>query len=674
MEIAWNGLKLAIEEGSVYLTSFLGARAGVEKRLPFSKIKLTSERVQGTLFKAEEWRSLRYESHEIKGDSLLVKERSERIEVMTEFTAVQGSNAVAVQKTVVNISGRTQKLEEAATLLLNGVGGGIDNADTTYFHKFVQGHHVECQPRRISLSEFGFFRSFSGYATKLSFTNIGSWSTKEELPQGVVEDGRTGGCLMFQIESNHNWRYELSVEKDDFYLTLYGNSSPAHRYCKELKPNERYALARVAFCFGEGLNEVVEQMTAYRRTIAGQSKADQTLPVIFNEYMHLSWDSPHEDKTKKYAESVAKAGAEYYVIDCGWHDDMEDGVWVYPYMGRWKESKKNFPSGVRATTDYIRSLGMKAGLWIEPEIVGVKCEEMLAYYDDDCFLHRNGERICTADKYILDFRKEKVRAYLSETLRRIVEDYGADYVKMDYNVDSWFVDGDFEREREAYLSWVDGLRARFPNVLFETCSSGGMRMDYQTLSHFSIVSTSDQIRDWLYPYIAGNILSAVLPEQAVVWSYPVSGFDEPPTKEKAWREISLEKVALNMVNSVLGRLHLSSDLSLLSGEQFALVKEGVEYIKRLNLIKRQATPYFPLGFTDFSKETVACGLQYGKKLYLAVWVLRGNQKAVVPITGAKAATVAYPQSLPTKYALQDGVLTVEFSATNSARVFEIDRE
>ena len=59
----------------------------------------------------------------------------------------------------------------------------------------------------------------------------------------------------------------------------------------------------------------------------------------------------------------------------------------------------------------------------------------------------------------------------------MVRDYGADYIKLDYNVDSGFVDGDFDEERAAYLSWVDGLKKEFPETLFETCSSGGMRMD-----------------------------------------------------------------------------------------------------------------------------------------------------------------------------------------------------
>ncbi len=620
--------------------------------------------------------SLRYVSHEFCSDRLCVVEQNERIEVVTSFIFYGETNGVAVEKTIKNISDAAVKIETAATLVLGGagVGAALENADKTYFTKFVQSHHAECQPRRFSLFDFGFFQSYARNFKKLSCANIGSWSTKEELPQGIIENEQTSEFFMFEIESNHNWYYELSATGEEFYLALCGNSSPAHRYLKTLAPGETYACARVAVCYGKFLNETLCEMTKYRRHIAGKCAADDNLPVIFNEYMHLSWDSPNEAKTKLYAPKVAEAGAEYYVIDCGWHDDMEDGVWVYPYMGRWRESRKNFPHGVRAITDYIRSLGMKAGLWIEPEIVGEKCEEMLAYYDDDCFLKRNGERIRVGEKYILDFRAEKVRAYLTETIRRMVEDYGADYIKMDYNVDAGFVDGEFEEERRAYLAWADDLRSRFKNVLFETCSSGGMRMDYETLKHFSIVSTSDQIRDFLYPYIAANVLSAVLPEQAAVWSYPVSS--ESIGGEADGASVTAEKVVLNMVNAFLGRMHLASNLTKLSAENFALVKEGVKYSKKLAKIKKTALPYFPLGFTDFSKDTVACGLkanENGKeKLYLAVWVLRDNKVAVIPVAGAKTANAAYPKNLPTEYDLSGGVLTVKFTGSNSARFFEIE--
>ena len=166
----------------------------------------------------------------------------------------------------------------------------------------------------------------------------------------------------------------------------------------------------------------------------------------------------------------------------------------------------------------------------------------------------------------------------------MVEDLGAEYIKLDYNqdcaigtdVDALTPGEGLESAARAYLEWIDSLRERFPGVLFETCSSGGMRMDYETLSHFSIVSTSDQVRYRKYPYIAGNIASSVLPEQAAVWSYPIDSWVDGFAATEEWvnTNVSDEQIIMNMINSFLGRMHLASHLELLSEEKFALVREG----------------------------------------------------------------------------------------------------
>ena len=80
--------------------------------------------------------------------------------------------------------------------------------------------------------------------------------------------------------------------------------------------------------FGNSVAHVIDAMTEYRRTLVPHCALDEKLPVIFNEYMHLSWDNPDEQKTRLYARCAAAVGAEYYVIDCGWHN-KEDGDKVY---------------------------------------------------------------------------------------------------------------------------------------------------------------------------------------------------------------------------------------------------------------------------------------------------------------------------------------------------------
>ena len=490
---------------------------------------------------------------------------------------------------------------------------------------------------------------------------------------------------MFAIGSNNDWYWEISDFAEKLYLYVGGANINFGGWYKKLAPNETYKTVETSFAFAESLDGVIGEMTKLRRAYRFIRPVDDGLPVVFNEYMHLSWDSPTEERTKTIAPVIASLGAKYYVIDCGWHNE-EDGNIVYPYVGQWKESKKRFPNGLKNTLDYIKSLGLKPGLWIEPEIIGEKCEEMLSYYDDDCFITRHGEKVKVMGRLFLDFRNEKVVDYLSETIRRMVEEYGAEYIKMDYNQDmgvgtdkggTSFGEG-IEQAQDAYLKWAKTMVAKYPKVVFETCSSGGMRMDDKTLSSFDMVSTSDQTLYYKYPYIVGNIFSAVLPEQAGVWSYPVCsyGSEEEPfegTEEYVKKHVTKEITAINMINAILGRMHLASHVELLSKENKALVKEGIGYYEKLAEVKTKALPVFPFGFTDFTKDNVSVGLSDGKKLYLAVWHLKGERQVNIPFDSEiKEVKVGYPESLPTKYRVDKDMLTVEFDEDKQARIFEIE--
>ena len=635
---------------------------------------------------SSEGNRLCYVSH-IQTDTMLeIVQKSELLEVKTVFTAYGDTNAIRVYTEVKNVSNEEIVLEEVSSFVLMGLcKKGIDGAKDMYITRFTQSHHAECQPRTFSFEELGLFRANTESQKRISGVNIGSWSTKEELPQVIIEDRSTGEFIMFQIESNSSWYYEIADKKEQYYLYLGGANLPFGGWCKPLKIGESYRTPNVALAFGNSLNEVVGEMTKYRRHISGKCAVDSYLPTIFNEYMHLSWDSPTEENTKKIAPIIAKTGVEYYVIDCGWHNE-EDGDKVYPYIGQWKESKVRFPHGVRATTDFIRSLGMKAGLWIEPEVIGVRCQEMLDYYDDDCFLQRNGKRLAVMNRHFLDFRAKKVVEYMSETIRRMVEDYGAEYIKFDYNQDCGvgtdylaFCAGEgLEQCAKAYLKWVDDMRAKFPSVLFETCSSGGMRMDYETLSYFSIVSTSDQVDYLKYPYIAGNILSGVLPEQAAVWSYPVGCGEvgKPLTCDKEWvkENITKDRIVMNMINSFLGRMHLASHLELLTEEQLKLVKEGVEYYKTLSEAKKKALPYLPNGFSRWGDEFVVAGFETDEKIYLAVWNLKNEESVLdIPVKEyIKKAFISFPKQYENVLSLKENELLVKIKA-KSAIMLELQK-
>jgi len=160
-----------------------------------------------------------------------------------------------------------------------------------------------------------------------------------------------------------------------------------------------------------------------------------------------------------------------------------------------------------------------------------------------------------------------------------------------------------------------------------------------------------------------------------VWSYPV---DEnvyvagDPAATNA--NVSQERVALNMINAVLGRIHLASRIQQLDEGKQALIREAVDFYKRIAAEKLEAVPYFPKGYAMFGDTTVVSGIRTDKKAYLAVWNLRGERDVTIPLPEitAKAVSVAYPTALPTDFAFTKDSLTVHFTEDEQARIFAIE--
>lgn len=685
MDIQFKHLRFCVENERIYLIGI--GQADFVDRGPMCEVQIAGEVKDSHLgikmINSSEGRKLRYVTHTQTENTLEIVQESELVRTVTTFAAHDDTNGVQIRTRVINLSSEAIVLEEVSAFVLAGFASIAQTAQLD-FTRFAQSHHTECQPMKHTLHELGLFANLGQRQERVAFGNVGSWSTKEALPQGILTDTTTHKSMLFQIESSNSWYYEIGTMGASLYLYLGGANASHGAWSKRLASGESYETVAVSLAFGQNLDDLLANVTRHRRHMAGKCVPDADLPSIFNEYMHLSWDSPSADATRKYAPVVSKLGVKYYVIDCGWHNE-EDGNVIYPYVGHWKQSQKRFPLGVRETTDYIRSLGMKAGLWIEPEIIGCKCAEMLDFYDDDCYLQRHGKRICTMNRHFLDYRNPKVIAYMTEAIRRMVEDYGADYIKMDFNqdcgvgtdLDALTPGEGLESHARAYLAWVDSIRSRFPNVLFETCSSGGMRMDYGTLSHFSIVSTSDQTSYKHYPYIAGNVLSAVIPEQAAVWSYPV-GTDTPgfaPTSEWVNANISDEQVIMNMINSFLGRIHLASHLELLDEHKLSLISEGIAFYDSIIPFKKEAVPCMPLGLTSFGKTLVASGLKHDTTLLLAVWNLGGESAVEIPLGDLtpKSVRIVYPTvpAYTIPCSIRDNVLHVEFTQNIQARMLEI---
>lgn len=471
-----------------------------------------------------------------------------------------------------------------------------------------------------------------------------------------------GEAMTWQIETSAGWMWELSDLDGKLYVLLSGPSWQEHQFLKRLRPGERFASVPCAVAFGADFEESIREMTKYRRLIRRPNADNEHPSVIFNDYMNCLWGDPTTEKEYPLIDAAAEAGCRYYCIDCGWYDD---GPW-WDGVGQWLPAKGRFPGGIEEALNYIRKKGMIPGLWLELEVMGIHCP-LAAQVPDDWFFQIEGRRVIDESRYQLDFRNPDVIRHADGVIDRLVKEYGVGYIKMDYNINAGpgtqrdadsAGDGLLSHTR-AYLAWLDGVFARYPGLVIENCSSGGMRMEYSHLSRHSIQSVTDQTDYVKMACIACNCMTACTPEQAAIWSYPMRDGDE-------------EETIFNMVNAMLLRIHQSGHLAELSPARLHLVREGIACHMRIVDQLKDGLPFWPLGLGGFGDEWLCAGVDCGGTAYLAVWHTKtGEGERRIPLKGWRCAECIYPTDRHTDLRLDGGVLTLRLSGVQ-ARLLRLE--
>lgn len=373
---------------------------------------------------------------------------------------------------------------------------------------------------------------------------------------------------------------------------------------------------------GDGFAEAVAALTTYRRALRRPHPDHAALPVIFNDYMNTVMGDPTTERLLPLITAAAEVGAEYFVIDAGWYAGRES--W-WDNVGEWRESSVRFPGGLIEVVDRIRAAGMVPGLWLEPEVVGVR-SPLAGRLPDAAFFQRDGERVVDNGRYHLDLRHPAAVEHLDGVVDRLVADYGVGYFKLDYNVnpgpgtdvggapDGGSPGAGLLGHERALLAWLDGVLDRHPGLVLENCASGGMRSDYAMLSRLQIQSTSDQQEHYRYPPIAAAAPAAIAPEQAAVWAYPQPEFGDAEN-------------AFVLCNALLGRVHLSGNLDRMTPDQRGLVAEAMAVYRRIRADIPVSAPFWPLGLPGWTDPWLALGLRGSGKTYVTVWRRPGPDSA-----------------------------------------------
>ena len=219
-------------------------------------------------------------------------------------------------------------------------------------------------------------------------------------------------------------------------------------------------------------------------------------PILLNNW-EATYFGFNEEKLLKIARTAADVGVELFVLDDGWFGKRDDDT---TSLGDWFVDTAKLPMGMRHLTDQVHAMGLKFGLWFEPEMISPKSKLYEAH--PDWAIHIPGrEPIQQRQQLTLDLSRQDVQDYVYECVADHLREDGIDYVKWDMNrhfsnIGSALLPADRQKELpHRYMLGLyrvmEKLVTEFPDVLFESCSSGGGRFDMGMLHYMPQTWTSD---------------------------------------------------------------------------------------------------------------------------------------------------------------------------------------
>ena len=309
----------------------------------------------------------------------------------------------------------------------------------------------------------------------------------------------------------------LRIERDSSTGTTIGGGELLLPGEVVLGPGDSYTTPWVFFATSEdGLDGIAASWHEWQRSLPAHPAIQ---PVIFNVWEAVYFD--HDlARLQAIADRAARVGAELFVLDDGWFRNRRDDT---SGLGDWWIDETVWPDGLMPLIDHVRRLGMRFGIWFEPEMANPD-SDLLRKHPHWLLApgpHRTPEP--HRHQQALDLTRPEVWAFLYERMTAILEDHPIDFVKWDHNRDlleagSLARDGTpaIHEQTQAFYRLLDALRNRFPAIAWESCASGGGRVDFGVLERVQRVWTSDMtdalarqtIQRWSAQLIAPEYLGA----------------------------------------------------------------------------------------------------------------------------------------------------------------------
>ncbi|MEY3396633.1 MAG: hypothetical protein RLZZ534_595 [Actinomycetota bacterium] len=334
--------------------------------------------------------------------------------------------------------------------------------------------------------EFGEHRT-PWHDSTISITNLRGRTSHEKWP--LIFAGTSG----FSEQQGEVWGCHLGWS-GNFEITADGvTEHHKHLLVSErlvageiiLQPGDSYTAPTIyAVHSTNGLSGASQHFHQYVRSLPQHLETER--PVIINTWEAVYFD--HDLKTlTALADVAASIGVERFVLDDGWFTGRRNDS---AGLGDWSVDATVWPQGLTPLIEHVRSRNMQFGIWFEPEMVSVN-SDLYRKHPDWALHDANYGQITGRNQLVLDMSRADVRDYLYAHISKLLDEHDIAYIKWDHNRD--LVATGAHAQTLGTYELLDRLKRKHPLVQFESCASGGGRIDFGILPHVSRFWTSDSI-------------------------------------------------------------------------------------------------------------------------------------------------------------------------------------
>lgn len=415
-------------------------------------------------------------------------------------------------------------------------------------------------------------------------------SSHEHNPFVVLKrpDATEGNGEVIGVSLIYSGNYRIQAEVDTHDVTRITAGISPDGFDWKLSPGECFQTPEAVLVYSDrGLNGMSQTFhRLYRSRLARGYWRDRVRPILNNNWEATYFDFT-EDRLVEIASKARDCGVELFVLDDGWFGHRNDD---HAGLGDWYPNPDRLPNGIAALARRIEALGMKFGLWFEPEMTNKDSDLYRAHPD---WILRTPDRSISHGRYqyVLDFSRKEVVDAIYQMMHRLLSEAPISYIKWDMNrsiTECYSAALPPDRQGEVYHRYILGvyslyerLTRAFPEVLFESCSSGGGRFDPGMLYYAPQGWTSDN----------SDAVERLKIQYGTSLCYPLSSMGSHVSvapNHQVFRSTPLHTRA-NV--AYFGTFGYELDLNKLSGEELSEVKEQIRFMKKYRSILQYGTFY-----------------------------------------------------------------------------------